>query len=237
MDYTRINRIREKDFDYVVETAGGTKINTTGSQPGVLNADYMLNEAIIELKIIREEGLEKQLRQEKIASIFNKTQPGRPVVVLDPNLLSNNDSRAYYNLMEQPIKTAIKKAAKQLKATRTRMGGNSTTVLVILNDGYTALTKDEFRYVVVNRIYNDTSRIDFAIIGGIYYYSDRFDSFFLSIFELLPVNLDKTFPSYDVLLGAWNKWVEKEYMTSVVRGQKPLTADRLPVVDLNFNVD
>jgi hypothetical protein len=226
MNYIRINRLHEEDFDSIVEAAGGNRIKTNEFHSKGQNADYVLNEAIVELKLIREEGLVEESRRKKVAELFRGTQPDRPVVVLDPKILSQKELRKYYNLLEQPIQRAVRKAAEQVHETKLRMGTDSTRVLVILNDGYTALSMDEFREVVGKSVRNDTSKIDYAVAGGIYYYSDRFDSYFFPRFDLIPVNIDKPFPSYNVLLDAWNKW-ENKYMTDVVLGQKDWMEVRL----------
>ena len=42
-------------------------------------------------------------KRKKIAEIFRKAQPDRPVVVLDSKILSQKELQKYYNLMEQPI--------------------------------------------------------------------------------------------------------------------------------------
>lgn len=183
MNYIRINRIHEKDFDSIVEEAGGERIKPNGSGSKGDNADYILNEAIVELKFAREEGLIKESRRKKVAEIFRKSQLDRPVVVLDSKILSQKELRKYYNLMEQPIQTAVKKAAKQVHDTKLRIGTYSTRVLVIINDGYTAVSMEEFREVVGKTVRNDTSKIDYAVAGGIYYYSDRFDNYFFSRFD------------------------------------------------------
>lgn len=236
MDYIRINRLSEEDFDAVVKEAGGCRLEARQPASGYYNADYILNEAIIELKLLDEEGLVKEKRRKKIGRLFTETQPGRAVVVLDPHLLSQSALRRYYNLLRRPIQTAVKKAAKQLDETRARLGKDSVRVLVILNNGYTALNMDEFPELVGKSVRHDTSRIDYAVSGGIYYYSDRFDNYFFPRFDLVPVNVSKPFPSYDTLLGSWNRWVEN-YMTALVRGQKQFDNHRLPVVDLRYEVD
>ncbi|MCK4641209.1 MAG: hypothetical protein KAU06_07725 [Candidatus Marinimicrobia bacterium] len=236
MNYIRINRIHEKDFDSIVEEAGGERIKPNMSGSKGHSADYILNEAIIELKLVREEGLIKESRRKKVAEIFRKTQPDRPVVVLDSKILSQKELRKYYNLLEHPIQTAVRTAAKQVHDTNLRIGSDITRVLIILNDGYTALSMEEFHEIVGKTVRNDTSKIDYAVAEGIYYYSDRFDNYFFPRFNLIPVNIDKPFPSYNILLDSWNKWVEK-YMTSVVLGQKKFDDDRLPVIDLNFEID
>lgn len=236
MKYQPVNRILETDFDSIVSEAGGSRIGQDRSYPEGHNADYQLNEAILELKIIGEEGLEKETRKRKIARLFRQFQSDRPVVVMDPALLSHRELLDYRTLIRQPIQRAVKKAARQIHDTKTRISSNSTGVVIILNDGYTALGMEEFKEVVGQSVRHDTSKIDYAIAGGIYYYSDRFDSYFLCRFDLIPINIDKPFPSYQILCDAWNNWV-KEYMTSVIRGQHYSDDDKLPVVDLRFNLE
>lgn len=236
MDYLKINRITELDFDAIIESAGGEKIRPEGPNAKGFIADYVLNEAIIELKFIREEGLVKKARRKKIAELIRKTQPDRPVVVLDPKLLSPDDQRLYFNLLGKPIQTAIKKAAKQLSDTKLKNGADKTCVLIILNDGYTALNMDEFLELVSKKVRNDTTKIDYVIAGGIYYYSDGFDMMYFPRFDLITMNVKKLFPSFDTLFNSWMEWVN-EYMTATVVEEEHLCDDRLPVIDLNFNID
>lgn len=236
MDYLKINRITELDFDAIIESAGGEKIRPEGPNAKGFIADYVLNEAIIELKFIREEGLVKKARRKKIAELMRKTQPDKPVVVLDSKLLSPGDQRLYFNLLGKPIQTAIKKAAKQLSDTKLKNGEDKTCVLIILNDGYTALNMDEFGELVSKKVRNDTTKIDYVIAGGIYYYSDGFDMMFFPRFDLITMNVKKLFPSFDTLFNSWMEWVN-EYMTATVVEKEHLCDDRLPVIDLNFNID
>src|SRR5437763_751416 len=114
MDYLRIRNITEVEFDSIIEAADGKRITREGS------ADYILKEAIIELKFIKEEGLEKEARRIKIAKLFREEQPNAPVVVIDPASLNPHRAREYYNIVSGPIKTHVKKAASQLEVTAQR---------------------------------------------------------------------------------------------------------------------
>lgn len=230
MEFIRIKNISEEDFHGIVQAAGGTRIATDSS------ADYRLNEALIELKFIVEEGFEKASRQAKIATLFRAQQPNAPVVVLDPKTLDATQSRDYYNIVAGPIKTHVKKADKQLDATAQRFNPPPTRVLVIMNLGYTALTPDEFRTVCLKCVHNDTTKIDFLVCGGIYFHSDKFDHYLFARFEPLGVNLDRGFPSFEPLLKAWNSFVER-LATSMIREQVPPDQGRLPVIDLAFELD
>lgn len=229
MDYIRINHTSEADFDGVVQAAGGSRIASDGS------ADYRLNEAIIELKLIQEEGFEKASRQAKIAALFRAQQPDAPVVVLDPDTLDAALSRDYYNIVSGPMKTHIKKADKQLEATAQRYSPQPTRVLVIINLGYTALAHDEFQSVCLKCVRNDTTKIDFVVCGGIYLHGDKFDYYLLPRFDLLPINLGRPFPSFDLLLNAWNSF-EERLATAMITQPVPPGQGKLPVIDLSFEL-
>jgi len=123
MEYVRIKTVSETDFDKLITSAGGSRIVEEDS------ADYRLNEAIIELKLVSEEGFEKTERQKKLAALFRKTQPKTPVVILKPGQLSEENSRDYYRIVETPIKNACKKASKQLQKTAARHNQQPLRVL------------------------------------------------------------------------------------------------------------
>lgn len=230
MEYIRIRAIAETDFDKVVVSAGGSRITEEGS------ADYRLNEAIIELKLVCEEGFEKTERQRKLAGLFHKTQPKQPVVVINAKQLNESDSRNYYRIVEVPIKNACKKASKQLQATAVRFDPQPVRVLVVLNVGYTLLSQDEFKDVCFRCVRNDTSGIDRLLCGGIYFHSDKFDNYVLAPLEELPINLGRSFPSQTSLLRAWGDFLNS-LMTEAIRNPEPFTNGRMPVIDLKFDLD
>ena len=111
MDYLRIYKLNEEDFDGIVQRSGGKRLSNDESREKNPNADYLLGDAIIELKFVEEEGLEKQERQQKIATLFNKYCPNKPVMVIDPKLLGKVGRKEYYEIMSTPIKKRIRKAA------------------------------------------------------------------------------------------------------------------------------
>jgi len=54
-----------------VENIGGRRLNEDEKSAGVQNADYILPGAVAELKILEEEGLEKESRQNKIKKFLS----------------------------------------------------------------------------------------------------------------------------------------------------------------------
>jgi len=236
MDYFHLNRIHEADVDQIVADCGGRRVVGDDSAVTEPNADYVLHEALIELKLFEEEGLEKETRRRKVAEIFSDALPDRPVVVLDPTLLGEEQRRKYYNAMEGPIKTQVKKAARQLHSTWGNHGCRHVRVLLAVNNGYTALDQEEFASLVLKCAANDTSKIDFVVVGGVYYYSDKFDNYFIAPFELISVNRTAEFPSFEQLRDGWYRHVEQE-MTAMIMREAPIDDRKLPVMDLGYEID
>ena len=231
MEYFRIKQITESDFDSVIAEAGGARIASENS------ADYLLDEAVVELKLVEEEGFQKETRQRKIAELFGKLQPQSPVVVVNPKALDEAGARLYYNIVSGPIKTHVKKAAAQLEKTSQRYSPRPTRVLVILNVGYTALSVDEFKSACIKCVHNDTSKIDWVICGGVYFHGDKFNYYLIEPFEDIAINLNSSFPSLGKLQEAWGKFAER-IATQVIRNQADIAEDgKMPVLDLAFEVD
>lgn len=238
MNQLRVAKVSEADFDQMIAAAGGRRCVQDSSVQANLNADYTLDDAFLELKLVEEEGLEKDSRRSKVAALFRVTQPGRPVVVLDPAQLDADGERRYFNIMAGPVQTAVKKAARQLESTRCEAGGDWTRVVVAINNGYTALSHEEFKRVVLKSARHDpTKRIDTAVVGGIYHYSDQFDSYVLFPLEECPINISRRFQSFAKLKEQWDAFSE-QVMTSLIRGDDPNRRfEKMPVVDIAFDID
>lgn len=237
MDYMRIYKLIEDDFDRIIESAGGKRLSVDDSREKPRNADYILDDAIIELKFVEEEGLEKQKRQQKLTDIFKKQFPGKPVVVLDPKLLEEKGKRDYYKAMLTPIKVHLKTAAKQLKQVTQKLEHEEKTkVVVLLNVGYGSLRHKEFKEIAFNRATNDTNQIDCLIVGGIYFYSDRYESYVISPFEEIPISINRRFSGFDKLNKCWKDFLDY-FITSAILLNRDSYPDRLPVLEMNFEVD
>lgn len=236
MDYMRIGKLTEGDFDRMIEQAGGSRVVVDDAQESAPNADYRLDDALIELKLVEEEGFEKTERQRKLAGLFDGRHPGRTTIVLDANTLDDAGRRKYYNTMAGPLKGHVKKAAKQLAATTERLGGRYARVLLLVNNGYSALDQHEFAEIALKCVHNDTTKVDAVITGGTYYYSDKFDMFTFFPFDLHPVNVSRPFRTFDGLRAAWTSFAEN-FMTDLIRGDDDRAREKLPVVDLSFELD
>lgn len=237
MDYVKIGKLTEGDFDAIITKVGGRRYSSDQSRETVKNADFVLGNAIVELKLIDEEGLEKEERRRKVADIFRARQLGRPVIVLRPDLLDEKGRRAYYRAMIGPIKTHVEKANKQLRKSAEEMGADPARVLLLVNNGYAALSHEEFKDIAVRRSCNATHNIDTVVVAGLYYYSDTFDSYFFSSMDLFPIRIDRPFKDYDKLLAEWQKFGVNHLTRNFIFGEQTHDEQRLPVQELTYDLD
>ncbi len=237
MEYMRIEELTEGDFDSIITNAGGSRFSDDHSRELVKNTDYVLGTSIIELKLIDEEGLEKDERQRKLADVFRSNFPDRPVIALRPDLLDYEGQRAYYKAMVRPIKTHVEKANKQLKKSAEVMGGNPCRVLMLVNNGYSSLSHQEFMQLATRRACNDTHNIDAVVIAGHYYCSDTFDSYFFPIIDIFPIRIDRPFTDYEKLHREWNIFSEKHLTSNLIFGEQTHKEQRCPVQELTYDLD
>lgn len=233
---TRIRPLSENIFTQIIESAGGRRAYPHDDRQTQKNADYILGQAVIELKILDDEGLGKSARQFKLASLFANLNPDRPVHVLDRNLLDPTGQRDYDRAMEGPIKGAVKTAKRQLIQSRSDFPETNTSILLLVNNANTALDHDEIVKLVSRRARNDTSVIDGVVVAGAYLHSDGFDTFALWPIDYVPIHLDQPFNEYDALRAAFHGYAERAMTAAIVDG---LSDDMTkgPILDTGFEID
>ncbi|MEO7736444.1 MAG: hypothetical protein ABIY55_36130 [Kofleriaceae bacterium] len=236
MEHFRVRPLTEADFDEIVRGAGGGRAHEDADARDRVGADYLVAGTLIELKSLDDEGLAKPERQAKLAGLFRRHQPDRPVIVLDRAALPEDAQRDYDRILEGPIKSAIAKANKQLRQSRTEHAASHSSVLLVINNGYTALDHSALLGMVAHRARQDTREIDGVVVAGCYFYSDTFESYFLWPIDYVPINVDRPFKSYEALRSAWNAFADR-FMTKVVRGEMPAATIKGPVIDTQFDID
>jgi hypothetical protein len=236
METIRIRPLSEPDFDAIMAAAGGKPAHLNTDRRDRQGADYRLNEAIIELKMLDEEGLSKPTRQAKLATLFRNNESDRPVIVLDRNRLSAAAQHEYDRILEGPIKSIVHKAKEQLKQPRAEIPNAACSVLVVVNNCYTALDHESLCLLVARRVRQDTTAVDGVIVAGCYFYGDGSDYRFLTPFEYLPINLANPFPSFDQLQKAWSDWSE-QFATAIVLGKLQGDLNKGPLIDKQFEYD
>ncbi len=236
MDHFQIRPLSEVDIDGIIIAAGGSRAHPDADRRDKPGSDYLLDETLLELKSLDDEGLAKPERQAKVATLFRQHVKDCPVVVLDREKLPLEGQRDYDRILEGPIKAAVAKARKQLKQSRVEFPSVTASVLLVVNNGYTALDHEALKRMVAHRVRNDTKKIDGVVVAGCYFYSDTFDNYFLWPMDYIPINLDRPFRSFDNLKKAWDSFANS-FMTDVVRGTINLGTIKGPVVDAQFDHD
>jgi len=174
-----IPRITESFVDLVAHDLGWQRyLDLHTPLEGRLNADYLGEGAIVELKILEEEGLEKAERQRKLAKLLSVSKSNSTEVDISFENIPASVKQEVQKLISMPIQTAVKKASKQIRhsgedlARQTDLG-----VLLIVNNGYSYLNADNFERLVVQRCRNDSNRINYAFCVTVDYHQGNFDAY------------------------------------------------------------
>ncbi|MDC7714425.1 hypothetical protein PQU96_09825 [Vogesella sp. LYT5W] len=231
----RIRHLSEAEIETVVTSAGGTRAHPDADRRNLRGADFVLGSSVIELKILEDEGLDKPERQQKLAKLFRERFPARPTVVLDRGLLDAQGQRTYDRIVEGPVKTAVSSARQQLQQSRLEYTATST-VLWVINNGYSSLSHSALMELVARRARNDSSDIDAVVVSGAYFYSDTFDSFFLWPIDCTSIHPDKPFQDFEALRDAWNEFA-MDRMTALLREPAASEETKGPVVDISFQLE
>ena len=230
MEYLLFSQLTETDFDEIVLSVGGRRY-TEDLNIQDLNCDYILDDAVIELKIIEEEPVGKKTKQEKLANLFRSDTK---TVILNPLDLDYKGRRKYYQELSTPIKSHLKKASKQLQISAAAIGAQ-VKIAIIMNNGITMTSHDEFRRLAIERIKNDTSGIDILIVCGMYYFSDKFDSVTFFEFNDIKIQGNERPDLIEKLRNAWFKKIE-QYMTKQIVDLN-IRRTKEPIQDLFFELD
>lgn len=235
-----IPRISESFFDTVIEKAEGRRLFDEEKTEGIDNADYLMNGAVLELKIFEEEGLEKKTRQEKIKKLFELNYDLPSEVYLDIKIIPDEIKPEYKKILGGPIQTAVKKAAKQIKATKQYLGRSlDLGILLAVNNGYASLQHDEFENLVLTHARKDTSQIDFVICTTLEHHQGDFDSYIFLKTNCYPIKEGLKYPQSDEFIKIIND-LFNEMMTIMMRNQmdpKLCDSSLPPVKDIYFDGD
>jgi hypothetical protein len=229
----QVRPLDEAELDFAIDAAGGARAHPDADKRPNVGADYKLGSTLIELKGLDEEGLSKLPRQKKLADLFQRYEPQRPVIVLDRQRLEAGDQARFDRIIEGPIKTAISTANRQLKQSRREHGDSKCSVLMVVNNGYTSLDHEALKALVTHRVRQDTHEIDAVVVAGAYYHSDGFDTIFLWPIDCVPMNLDRPFIEFERLRDGWNALAER-FMTRMMIGDPGPKLSKGPVADTQF---
>ena len=155
-------------------------------------------------------------------------------MILNPLDLDQHGKRKYYQELAAPIKGQLKKASKQLKISAAEVN-SQVKIAIIMNNGLTMTSPDEFQSLAVERTKNDTSGIDILIVCGMYYFSDKFDSYPFFVFENFQIQGEGRDELIQKLRTEWHNKVE-QYMTKQLVDLN-MKRTKEPIQDLFFELD
>lgn len=176
LPFMKAPRIGEAFIDQVIFDAGGRRLTTKETEnDSIRNADYVLEDAVIELKDIQKEGLLVTTRQKKLAQLFRGIAEGSDYAALAPASLSKMQWRKYVDILGGPIQNQVKSAAKQLKTSRPILKCNRGAV-IFLNTGYSTIPHKLFSAIVNRYCMKDTQQVDFSISISSWLLTNGFES-------------------------------------------------------------
>lgn len=180
-------RINERFVDAMIQRAGGRRL--TKEECGGIgdeNADYLHDGYVIELKEMRKEPLEStDERQQKLATLFAPHFPEDSEVPLDPGVLNERDAHVFWDLIGRPVQNAVKKAGKQIRATKDRLGLRAWKgAIIFVNTGGYTLSGENVHRLAQRYAMKDTSQVQEVFTIAQSYGSNGFDS--ICNIELFP---------------------------------------------------
>jgi hypothetical protein len=222
-------RITEAFIDKVIRLAGGRRLTTDEIQSGIENTDYILGDVVFELKDIEEEGLEKAERQAKIAKLFSSYFPGKREIRIDPSILSKDDHMLYLDILAGPIKTHIKKAARQVKATKNLLGRPGLKGgIILLNTGFGSYPHEYFADQVERFAHKDSTVFVAVVSISVWSITNGFDTF--AFYKFSPEHPERT--EVEAIRDAFSGCFT-DMMTQVLQGglskDTPMSAPSKPV--------
>lgn len=233
MQPPQIRPVSESDVEAVLLEAGGSRAHPDADRRAAMGADFRLDDAIIELKLLEEDGLDKPDRRARLADLFRSHWPDRPVIVLDPAALPDAELRTYKSILQGPIKNGIAHAKKQLSQSRREYPDATCSVLMIVNNSYGALTHEELLAIAGERARQDTSQVDVVVVAGCYLHSDGFDSYAIWPIDQVVLHAERPFSAYARLSDAWGQLAEWA-MADLMQGRG---GSKGPLTDSVFTLD
>ena len=204
------------------------------------NADYLSPGYIIELKILEEEGIEKEERQEKLSRLFRSAYPNSEEIDISVEETPESIRNELEKIVSGPIQTAVKKASRQIKETSEDLDLlDHAGVLLIVNCGYSYLNAETFETLVARRCANDSSRIAHIFCITVEYHQGDFDAYVFCTARGRAIRSPTSWELEEKVRDAVMARFEQA-MTVMIKDQmnSDLWANRLnPIKDIRFEAD
>ncbi len=155
----------EKELDRCVTAIGGQLVrDLVGSSPNFNNADYLFDEhgVVAELKILSVDQMREQNIREKMTEIYREAleQGETDVIVYGEATVSSDHLSAQYarrigEVYRTPVQGVVKKANKQIRQTKEKLGlSEHSGLLILVNDNHIALEPQHVDWVMRETLKN-----------------------------------------------------------------------------------
>ncbi|PXX30626.1 hypothetical protein [Arenibacter sp. ARW7G5Y1] len=220
MNFYRFPRIGEKDFESVVNSLGGIKIQETEKR----TPDFEVNNVILELKDLQEESLENKQRQENIAKLFKEKKDY--AINIDPSLDFGELTYSYHRIIKNSLKNHFKSASGQIKQHKKNKDFKASGI-VLFNTGLYSLPHELFKKMVSDILINDTKTIEFAFIFSQRMQSNGWDMYAVFASEWIgnyPLEIQELKSELDKLVNQkMTEMMRKNDRSNIIESQKPIS--------------
>ncbi len=221
----------EKFVDRIIEHSGGRRLTAEECGIDSRNADYRLDNWILELKDLQEEGLEKEPRQQKLAKLFSAGNWGDHVAIRSDGL-NEEERMAYLEAIGAPIKSQVRSASKQIRQSMKQIGtSNLRGCLIFLNTGYGSLPPSLFEELVEKYAAQCPADINCCICISVWVLTNGFD--WQILFKFHP--LDSPEPMVQKLSNAFST-ATNEMMTEWARSGFKTKRPLMPLKPIAFEI-
>lgn len=225
-------------MDGVIESLGWQRYaDIRRPADGELNADYVAPTGdILELKIFEEEGLGRRERQSRIADLYRRVSASESIVNIDLDHAPDAIRHELEKFVSRPLQTAVRKASRQIRQSRTALGTDGAGILMAVNNGYSYLDADNFERLVVRRCRGDSRIINYVACITVDYHQGGFDGFVFCVVRSYAVRGDREWPEAEPFRIAVHRAFDKAMTQMMADQMNPhLWAGRLdPVTDICF---
>jgi hypothetical protein len=185
----------EKELNNCVTAIGGRLVrDIVGNSPNFSNADYLFTEhkTLAELKILSVDQMQKSNIRDKMSEIYREAM-GRgetDVIVygeakVSSDHLSTEYARKIGEVYRVPVQGVIKKANKQIRQTKEKLGlSEYSGLLILVNDNHIALEPQHVDWVLRETLKDR----NYSSIGSVLYFT---------------ANLKARHPNLDTELLVW----------------------------------
>ena len=168
----------EKELNGCVTAIGGQLVrDIIGNSPNFSNADYLFaeHETVAELKILSVDQMRKPNIRDKMSEIYREAMDRgeTDVIVYGEARVSSDHLSAKYarnvgEVYRTPVQGVVKKANKQIRQTKEKLGlPGYSGLLILVNDNHIALEPQHLDWVMRETLKNR----NYSSIGSILYFT------------------------------------------------------------------